>query len=209
MDSSDWDARYEASELVWASTPNIWVEQIAKDLPPGRVIDLAAGEGRNALWLAERGWKACAVDFSQVAIDRARGLAEERLGDDAEQITFAVGDLRRLRPERRAFDLVLIVYLHVSPEDMWLIMRTASEYVAPDGQLVVVGHHRDNLESGIGGPQDPSVLYTEDQLIADLEGTGLVVERAERVTRAVEGAPAGREAIDVILTARRPAPASG
>ena len=205
MDSSDWDARYEASELVWTSTPNIWVEQIAKDLPPGRVIDLAAGEGRNALWLAERGWKACAVDFSPVAIDRARGLAEERLGEDAEQITFAVGDLRRLRPERQAFDLVLLVYLHVSPEDMWLIMRTASEYVAPDGRLVVVGHHRDNLESGVGGPQDPTVLYTEDELVADLEGTGLVIERAERVTRVVDGAP--REAIDVVLVARRPVPA--
>ena len=74
MDSSDWDARYEASELVWTSTPNIWVEQIAGDLPPGRVIDLAAGEGRNTLWLAERGWKACAIDFSQVAIDRAREM---------------------------------------------------------------------------------------------------------------------------------------
>ena len=208
MDSSDWDARYEASELVWTSTPNIWVEQIARDLPPGRAIDLAAGEGRNALWLAERGWKACAVDFSPVAIDRARGLAEERLGEDAEQITFAVGDLRRLRPERQAFDLVLLVYLHVSPEDMWLIMRTASEYVAPGGQLVVVGHHRDNLESGVGGPQDPNVLYTEDQLVADLEGTGLIVERAERVTRVVDGAPAGRQAIDVVLTARRPGPTS-
>lgn len=207
MDSSDWDARYAASELVWTSTPNVWVEQIAKDLPPGRAIDLAAGEGRNALWLAEQGWKACAIDFSPVAIERARGLAEERLGDDAELITFAVGDLHRLRPERRAFDLVLLVYLHVSPEDMWLIMRTASEYVAPDGLLLVVGHHRDNLASGVGGPQDPNVLYTEDELVADLDGTGLVVERAERVTRTVEGSP--REAVDAVLVARRPASIDG
>lgn len=203
MDSSEWDSRYAASELVWAATPNVWVEQIAADLPPGRAIDLAAGEGRNALWLAERGWTATAIDFSPVAIERARGLAAERLGDDADLITFAVGDLRRVRPERQAYDLVMLVYLHVSPEDRWLIMRTASEYVAPDGILLVVGHHRDNLVSGVGGPQDPTVLYDEADLLHDLEGTGLVAERVERVLRDVEGG-SGQQAVDVLLIARRP-----
>lgn len=204
MDSTQWDARYEASDLVWAPTPNIWVEQIAGDLPAGRVIDLAAGEGRNAIWLAERGWSATALDFSPVAIDRARGLALERLGDDDDRITFAVGDLLRVRPERQAYDLVLLVYLHVNPEDRWMIMRSAAEYVAPSGLLLVVGHHRDNLESGVGGPQDPAILYTEADLTEDLEGTGLVVERAERLLRDVGDESSRGTAIDVALVARRP-----
>lgn len=204
MDSTQWDARYEASDLVWAPTPNIWVEQIAGGLPAGRVIDLAAGEGRNAIWLAERGWSATAVDFSAVAIERARGLALARLEDEVDRITFAVGDLLRVRPERRAYDLVLLVYLHVAPEDRWLIMRSAAEYVAPNGLLLVVGHHRDNLESGVGGPQDPEILYTEHDLADDLDGTGLVVERAERLMREVGDGSSKRAAIDVVLVARRP-----
>jgi SAM-dependent methyltransferase len=205
MDSSQWDARYEASDLVWAPTPNTWVEQIASDLPAGRAIDLAAGEGRNAIWLAERGWSATAVDFSPVAVERARALALERLGDGADRITFAVGDLLRVRPERQAYDLVLLVYLHLPPEERWLVMRAAAEYVAPDGLLLVVGHHRDNLDAGVGGPQDPTLLYSEADLVDDLDGTGLVIERADRLLREVGVEASTRMAIDVVLVAHRPA----
>ncbi len=81
MDSSMWDERYSGSDLVWSATPNQWVEQVAAERPPGRVLDLAGGEGRNALWLADRGWKATVVDFSHVALDRADNLVAERFGD--------------------------------------------------------------------------------------------------------------------------------
>src|SRR5665811_1004282 len=83
MDSTAWNQRYADSELVWSATPNIWVEQLTQDLPPGKALDIAAGEGRNALWLAARGWQVTAVDFSTVALQRARSLAEEQLGRDA------------------------------------------------------------------------------------------------------------------------------
>jgi SAM-dependent methyltransferase len=204
VDSTAWDDRYAGSDLVWSANPNVWVEEVAGSLPPGRVIDLAAGEGRNALWLAERGWTATAVDFSSVAIERARQLADQRLGDDADRFTGAVGDLLRLRPEQGAYDLVLLVYLHVDAESRWLIMRTASQCVAPGGILLVVGHHTDNVVDGVGGPPDPALLYTEQDLAADVADTGLVVERAERVLRAVDTPAGPRQAIDAILVARRP-----
>ena len=60
MDAGEWDARYRDSELVWSAGPNQFVEECCADLPPGRAIDLAAGEGRNAIWLAEQGWDATA-----------------------------------------------------------------------------------------------------------------------------------------------------
>ena len=72
MNSEQWDQRYAGEELVWSAGPNIFVAGICAELAPGRVLDLAAGEGRNALWLAERGWQVTAVDFSQVAVDRMR-----------------------------------------------------------------------------------------------------------------------------------------
>ncbi len=81
MDSRAWDERYAASELVWSSTPNQFVAAEVADLTPGRALDLAAGEGRNALWLAERGWQVTAVDFSLVGLDKGapdRGCAAAR-----------------------------------------------------------------------------------------------------------------------------------
>jgi 2-polyprenyl-3-methyl-5-hydroxy-6-metoxy-1,4-benzoquinol methylase len=60
MDADAWDQRYAAAERVWSVEPNVWLAQVARDLPPGRALDLACGEGRNAVWLAERGWRVTA-----------------------------------------------------------------------------------------------------------------------------------------------------
>ena len=75
MDSEAWDERYAATELVWSAEPNQFVAAECADLAPGRAVDLAAGEGRNAIWLAGRGWAVTAVDFSSVALERGRRLA--------------------------------------------------------------------------------------------------------------------------------------
>ena len=79
MDATAWDARYAGADLVWSSTPNRFVEELVAPMVPGRALDLAAGEGRNALWLAERGWDVTSADFSAVAVERAREIAAERL----------------------------------------------------------------------------------------------------------------------------------
>ncbi|HEX6287461.1 MAG TPA: methyltransferase domain-containing protein, partial [Acidimicrobiia bacterium] len=76
MDAEAWDERYRASELLWSAGPNIWVERRLADAEPGRGLDLASGEGRNAIWLAKRGWEMTAVDFSAVAIERGRSLSD-------------------------------------------------------------------------------------------------------------------------------------
>ena len=91
-----WDARYAATELVWSVTPNQFVAAELADLPPGRAVDLAAGEGRNAIWLASRGWDVTAVDFSQVALDKGRRLAEsQRL---AGSVTWVCADATTWQP---------------------------------------------------------------------------------------------------------------
>ena len=85
-----------------------------------------------------------------------------------------------------------------------MILRSAAEYVAPGGQLVVIGHHSDNLENGYGGPQDASVLYSERDVVLDLEDTGLVITRAERAIRSVESSGGTGEAVDAVIVAYRP-----
>src|SRR5665811_1227266 len=107
MDAEHWNQRYDQTDLVWSAGPNMWVEQVASGLAPGAVLDLGAGEGRNALWLAEIGWHATAVDFSGVAIDRARDLARERLGDAADRFHGLCADLLRYQPAAQSSDLVM------------------------------------------------------------------------------------------------------
>ncbi|MEP6651018.1 MAG: class I SAM-dependent methyltransferase, partial [Lapillicoccus sp.] len=185
MDSTAWDHRYAASDLVWSATPNVVVARETADLPPGRALDLASGEGRNAIWLAERGWRVTAVDFSAVATERARSLAEQRLGSRADRVDAVTADLMVWSPEPASADLVVLAYLQLGAAERRHAHRLAAVALARGGTFLLVAHHSDNLREGVGGPQDSAVLFTEGDVIADLEGTDLVVDRAERVERVV------------------------
>jgi SAM-dependent methyltransferase len=204
MDSEAWNRRYDSKELVWSAAPNIFVQQLTEDLPAGRALDVAAGEGRNALWLASRGWQVTAVDFSAVALQRARSLAHEQLGPDDGRLLTLEADLETWVPQAGSYDLVLVIYLQVPKAQRSAVMRRAAEAVAPGGTLLVVGHDLANLTSGYGGPQDPTVLYRPGDIVADIEPAQLVIVREETATRSLTddlGEPA--EALDALVLARR------
>lgn len=200
MDREEWNRRYGERELVWTAEPNRFVVAETADLAPGAALDLACGEGRNAVWLAERGWRVTGVDFSDVAIAKARALAERR-GVEGEWV---VADLVGYRPEPGAFDLVLLLYLQVPEDERRPVVRAAAEAVAPGGTFLLVAHDRRNLEDGHGGPQYPEVLYTPEEVVADLAGIdGIDVERAELVRRPVATAEGERVALDALVRASR------
>ena len=194
-----WDRRYAERELVWTSQPNRFLVAEVAALPPGRALDVACGEGRNAVWLAEQGWQVTGVDFSEVGLEKARGLAELR-GVGARGVA---ADLLDYTPEPRAFDLVLVIYLQVPAAQRRAIVRGVAEGVAPGGLFVLVGHDSSNLEHGHGGPQNPDVLYTASDVAGDLEGSGLEIERAEAVERPVDTPDGERVALDALVRARR------
>lgn len=203
MDAAGWDDRYTERELVWSVEPSVWVEQLIADLPPGRALDLASGEGRNALWLAERGWDVTAVDFSSVALDRARRLGRDRLGPDAGNLTIVRADLLEYEPPAAAFELVLLVYLHLRGPERRRVVRAAASAVAPSGRLLVIGHDLGNIAHGTGGPQDPAVLYSPADIEEDLWRTGLSIETAETLSRSVETDEGTARALDAVVLARR------
>jgi len=200
VDSQQWDERYASSEFTWSTQPNQFVAAELAGLPPGRALDLAAGEGRNTVWLAERGWHVTAVDFSRVGLDKGRKLSAAR-GVDEDRVTWIVADLHDYQPEPAGFDLVLIAYAQVAPDLRAALLGRASAAVAAGGTMFVVGHDLTNLTEGAGGPQYPEVLYTPELITAGM--AGLRVLRAERVRRAVQqdGAPA--TAIDTLVRAVR------
>jgi SAM-dependent methyltransferase len=192
----DWDRRYAEVESLWSAKPNRVLVGEVGSLPPGRALDLACGEGRNAIWLAERGWNVIAVDFSPVAIEKARASAE-RAGV---QVDFVCADLLEYEPEEpAAHDLVVVLFLQLPANERRLVLGRAAEALAPGGTLLLVGHDLTNLTEGVGGPSDPGVLYTPDDIVSDL--AGLEIEKAERILRDVDGAD--RPAIDALVRMRK------
>lgn len=193
----DWDRRYAGKELVWTAQPNRLVAAEVAALAPGRALDLACGEGRNAVWLAERGWRVTGIDFSVVALEKARGLADRR--DVA--VDWLVADVLDHELDARAFDLVLVCYLQLPAGELARALRSAASAVAPGGTLLVLGHDSTNLADGHGGPKDPSVLFTPEDVLGSIGD--LVVERAEKVQRTVALEEGEAVAIDAFVRARR------
>jgi SAM-dependent methyltransferase len=190
-----WNERYAATEYVFGIEPNRFVADAVGDLSPGRALDLGCGEGRNAVWLAARGWEVTGVDLSSVAIDKARRLA----ADAGVEVVFVRSDLETWTPGTVRHDLVVVSYLHLPSGSRRSVHAMAAEALRPGGTLVVVAHHRDNLERGVGGPQDPAVLYDEQMLRDDF--ADLDVIRCEEVLRQVERDGATVHAVDVVLVA--------
>jgi SAM-dependent methyltransferase len=193
----DWDRRYAAVEHLWATRPNRFLVAEVSDLPPGRALDLACGEGQNAIWLATLGWEVTGVDYSEVAIAKANARAEH----DGVAVEFVQADLVEYKPESAAYDLVLVLYLHIPSVQRGGIHARASAALAPGGTFLLLGHDLSNATEGVGGPSDPDILYTADEIAAELPG--LEIEKATTVLRDVDGEE--RDAIDTIVRARRPA----
>ncbi|HEY0717759.1 MAG TPA: class I SAM-dependent methyltransferase [Streptosporangiaceae bacterium] len=167
-------------------------------LPPGRAIDLGTGEGRNAIWLAERGFTVTAVDFSRAGLARAAGLAAGR----GVRVDWVHADLLDYQPTPGGYDLVLIAYIQLTANRLTELAATAAAALAPGGTLLAVGHDRDNLSRGHGGPRDPGVLWTTQLVTAGL--AGLTIQHAGQVNRTVTTPDGDRTAIDTLIRAQRP-----
>ena len=199
MDEKFWDERYRTADLIWTATPNQFLVQETTGITPGTALDLAGGEGRNAVWLAEQGWTVTAADFSKVGLAKAADLAQQR----GVSLTLEAQDATSWTPERR-FDLVAVFYLQLPEPKRGDAFRNAVAALAPGGTLLLVAHDVENLTHGVGGPQSVEMLYDAGSLESHARNLGLVVERAEQVARTVATADGPRDAIDVLLRARRP-----
>jgi SAM-dependent methyltransferase len=189
---AEWNARYEAEDLVWSATPNrLLVEQVT-GLRPGRALDIAAGEGRNALWLAAEGWQVTAVDFAAAGLDKGRRRAAA-LGLD---VTWVEADARHWLAPPASFDLVVLLYLQLPAAELREALVGAGFALGPGGTLLVIGHDVRNLDEGVGGPQDRDVLLDPAEVATALRG--LEIERAETVERPTDAGVA----LDTLVRAR-------
>lgn len=200
MNRQEWNEKYAAQDLLWGAEPNRFVEAELRDLAPrGRALDVACGEGRNAIWLAKLGWTVTGVDYSEVAIERARSLAAAQNA----AVEWVCADLGRWDFPVAAFDLVLIAYLQIPPDDFRSVLRRAAQSMKPGATLFLIGHARINVTEGVGGPRAAEVCWDPQELRRDLLALGLAVGRAEHVRRPVETPGGVRDAIDTLARAEK------
>jgi SAM-dependent methyltransferase len=177
VDRRAWERRYAGAERLWSLEPNRFLVEATRDLPVGSALDLGTGEGCDALWLAGCGWQVTAVDFSVVALSRARALAGAR----GIRVDWIAVDLLSYEPPRAAFDLVVMLYVHLPPPARSAVLERAAGALTPGGHVLVVGFDRSNLTQGCGGPRDPALLFTPEEIAHELPSVEVV--RAERVSR--------------------------
>lgn len=188
MDSTAWDDRYRDTDRLWSAGPNLFVADRLGSATPGVGLDLASGEGRNAIWLSSKGWKMTAVDFSDVAVERGRATDPN--------VDFQVADVMTWAPDI-SFDLVLIAYLHIPTAEFCVLVARAANWLNPGGELFMIGHDRSNLERGHGGPDVPGILWDVDEILGCLEG--LRVIEASVVKRPVDVDGAVVFALDTLV----------
>lgn len=201
MSAAAWDDRYRQGRQ-WSVEPNRFVVAQLDEapLPVGRALDLGCGEGRNAVWLAERGWEVLGLDLSAVACERARDVATERGLSVELRVGDAVAAESELAAERgEGWDLVLVSYLHVPPEQRRRLLAGVRWALAPGATLLLVGHDRRNHVHGWGGPSDPDVLWSPTEVTVEFAPTSYRVDTATVVERAVETDLGPRVALDTLV----------
>ncbi len=204
FDAAFWDARYSSAHSLWSGNPNRQLVAEAEGLAPGTALDAGAGEGADAIWLAERGWQVTAVDVSGVALGRAAEHAAKAGDEVAARIRWQREDLREWIPPERAYDLVTSQYLHLPGTLRSTLLARLAAAVRDGGTLLIVGHHPMDLETTLQRPNHPELMFTGDDLVSEIGGDGWEIvtnAAAEREATDPDGRPV--TAHDTVFRARR------
>jgi SAM-dependent methyltransferase len=175
MSNAFWDERYSGDELAYGEAPNDLLAMIADRLPTcGEALDIGAGEGRNALFLASRGLHVLAVDQSEVGMEKARQLAHNR---GLSLRTHAV-NLQEFAAEDNSFDVVSSIFVHLPAALRAAVHQRVKTWLKPGGVFVLEAYAPDQIERGTGGPKDPALLAPLNVLLSELDGLAIEYQAA-------------------------------
>jgi SAM-dependent methyltransferase len=199
---TDWDARYARSGFTYGTEPNHFLADVVSHLPLGRALSLGEGEGRNAVFLAGRGWAVTGVDRSRVGLRKASALAAER----GLPLSLCVADLAAfpLPPDR--YDVILSIFCHLPASVRCAVHRSVVRGLRQGGAYVFEAYTPRQLEFRTGGPSTRELLVTLDELRTELAGLDFAVGR-ELERDVIEGdMHRGRSAVVQVLAFRRDNP---
>ena len=169
-DAAFWNEIWDGSDPECAAPDAILAAETA-DMPPGSALDLGCGDGGNAVWLAKRGWRVTALDFSRSAIRAGKRLAERERVD----VEFITADAAAHKPQSR-YDLIISFYIQLQPAQRAAMLSNAAAALKPGGTLLIVAHDRSTPPSG-WSERDLLTLVNPDEIAAELAGL-LRIERA-------------------------------
>jgi SAM-dependent methyltransferase len=204
FDEAAWEERYRSAPAVWSGNPNPQLVAEASDLSPGMALDVGSGEGADTIWLAARGWRVTAVDFSTTALERAAAQAEAHGPEVAARIEWRHADVRSWAPDPGSFDLVSAQYMHLPSTDRRPLFARLAAGVAPGGTLLLVGHDVSDLDTEAHRVHEPDMFFTAEEVGASLapgEWDVLVVDARPRPDHSHEGK--GITVHDAVVRARR------
>lgn len=198
MNAQVWDARYSTEEFVYGTEPNAFLVSVSDRLPRGRVLCLAEGEGRNAVYLAQRGCRVLAVDASAVGLQKARRLAGER----GVHIDTEVADLADFPIESDSWDAVVSIFCHLPRQVRQNLHRRVVAGLRPGGVLALEAYRPEQIRHGTGGPASADMMPSLAELTRELRG--LEFERAVETERdVIEGRyHTGRGAVVQLLACK-------
>lgn len=160
FDAAFWDRMYRQRQAAWDGEPNPTLAQALVGLAPGTALDVGCGEGADAIWLANQGWRVTAVDLSNVALDRGRAA------DTAHQVSWLQADMLAWQPPADAYDLISLHYVHLAPAERTALFGRLARAMRPGGMLLLVAHHPSDQETTIGRPPIPDLFFTADEVAA-------------------------------------------
>jgi len=179
-----WNQRFAEAEFAYGEAPHVSLAEQFCTPGTGRVLCLAEGQGRNAVHLARLGYDVTALDYSEVGLERAQELAARH----GVSIQTLQADLSTYAFELEAWDGIVSIFGHLPAALRARVNAQLHGALKPGGWLQLVGYHPKQLEYGTGGPQEPSMLYTVEELKAEL-GPGWTYRVAELVERELEEGP--------------------
>ena len=181
MASTFWDQRYGGEEFAYGKEPNEFLVQMSDRLPRvGRAIDIGAGEGRNALFLASLGLDVLAMDQSEQGMRKAQRLAQER----GLTLRTQAADLQDVDETPGSLDVVSSIFVHLPAALRALVHRRVRAWLKPGGVFLLEAYAPVQIEGGTGGPRDPLMLASLETILDELEGMEIVHQAVlERMVR--------------------------
>jgi hypothetical protein len=174
MDKLFWDQKYSVDEYIYTTEVNRFVEEHLADLTPGKMIDLAGGEGRNTVFFAEKGWQAENIDLSGVGLAKCEKLAAER--GVSERVLTTQASALDFESKLAPVELGVIAYMQINQEDLKAGITRLVATLVPGGTFFGVWHALENLKDGFGGPQNPDVLPSVESMTEILGSLPVKVE---------------------------------
>ena len=202
FDRSSWEERWsrvlhEHPDRVTHHPPNAHLTAAVENLRPGLALDAGCGHGSDTLWLAGRGWRVTAVDFSATALAHGRSTAQALGSEVAERVDWVEGDLATWTPQPGHYDLVTFLYVHVAGSVEEMVRRMAAG-VASGGTLLLVGHRPIDPDTGAATAAADQVQVSVEAAVAALGR-----ERWELTVAEDRRRPAAGTGVDAVVCARR------